>query len=275
MTFYLFWYGNAWIDINMDVAAIEPYLRAIISPLVCGFLLLNIWTSVLIGLNRYLTVCRPIRARTLCTVDNARRQFVGVICCSIVYMIPKFLEYKLVTTDDGVNYEKRLARSKWFIYIYTVGCEGIFRFLIPCSLLIIIFVCLIRVLCTRRRPLDFPEGRPMDNRLTALVTVVMGVILGCTVPHGILIVTEVYRFRGDSERIKVVTEDVVDYAFPVLSCLIILNSSVNFLFHIVCMKEFRRISCKRCVAEEQSVEWDEISYSSQNPNGAAETAFLT
>ena len=182
---------------------------------------------------------------------------------------------KLVTTDDGVNYEKRLAKSKWFIYIYTVGCEGIFRFFIPCSLLIIIFVCLIRVLCTRRRPLDFPEGRPMDNRLTALVTVVMGVILGCTVPHGILIVTEVYRFRGDSERIKVVTEDVVDYAFPVLSCLIILNSSVNFLFYIVCMKEFRRISCKRCVAEEQSVEWDEISYSSQNPNGAAETAFLT
>ena len=123
MIFYLFWFGD-WINIDMKIPV--SYLQVIITAMVNGFLMPNVWTAVLIGLNRYLTVCHPIRARRLCTVDNARRQFVGIVWCSIVYMIPKFLEYKLVTTDDGVYSEPQLAKSKWFIYIYTVGCEAMY-----------------------------------------------------------------------------------------------------------------------------------------------------
>ena len=264
----LYWFWRSELGLLISPQHPVSYLRVIITAMVNGFLMPNVWTAVLIGLNRYLTVCHPVRARRLCTMDNARRQFVGIVCCSIVYMIPKFLEYKLVTTDDGVYSEPQLAKSKWFIYIYTVGCEAMFRFFFPIPMVVILFVCLIRTLRTRRRPIDFPEGRPMDNRLTAIATMLMSIYLVCTTPFFLLIVAEVYRFLGYSDGIWIITETVIAYACPLLSNLIIFNSSVNFLVYAVCLKEFRRILCKRCTAEDQrgdpttfEMSWSKITLS--------------
>ena len=53
------------------------------------------WTSVIIGMNRYIAVCWPLQATRLCTVSNARKQILGVILGSIAYSLPGFFKTKL------------------------------------------------------------------------------------------------------------------------------------------------------------------------------------
>ena len=55
----------------------------------------TMWTPVLIGLQRYIVVCKPLLASTVCTVDNARKQFVCVLVFSVIVNFPQFFSRKI------------------------------------------------------------------------------------------------------------------------------------------------------------------------------------
>ena len=59
--------------------ALEAYIRVYMHPLINIGVIVGTWTSVVIGMTRYIVVCRPLQAAILCTVNRARKQK----CCAL------------------------------------------------------------------------------------------------------------------------------------------------------------------------------------------------
>ena len=95
-----------------------------------------IWTSVIIGMNRYIAVCWPLQATRLCTVSNARKQILGAILESIAYSLPGFFETKLEQGSHNSSYSVKhpLYSNDGYFYTYFVGCCIAFGIFIPFGL---------------------------------------------------------------------------------------------------------------------------------------------
>ena len=62
--------------------------------------LINVcWAHRLPPYYRYLSVCRPIRARSWCTPRKAKLQLLVLVCTAVIYSIPRFIEYYTVLTE--------------------------------------------------------------------------------------------------------------------------------------------------------------------------------
>ena len=57
------------------------------------------WVHRLPPYYRYLSVCRPIRARSWCTPRKAKLQLLVLVCTAVIYSIPRFIEYYTVLTE--------------------------------------------------------------------------------------------------------------------------------------------------------------------------------
>ena len=130
-----------------------------------------IWTSVIIGMNRYIAVCWPLQATRLCTVSNARKQILGVILGSIVFSLPGFFETKLEKASHGSSYSVKylLYDNDWYFYTYTVGCDLTFVVLIPFGLCLFFTARLVATLrAAREQPISRHGGRQMDAKVMTM-----------------------------------------------------------------------------------------------------------
>jgi hypothetical protein len=64
--------------------AVYPFVLVYVYP--CAFVAqtATIWVTVLVGVNRYIAVCKPYQAPRLCTVVQARRQLAAALLCHLV-----------------------------------------------------------------------------------------------------------------------------------------------------------------------------------------------
>ena len=132
-------------DISDWIYMLTSVLWLFIGPLFRVFLMANAWTSVIIGMNRYIVVCHPLHAARLCTISYARKQIICVILTSIVYSLPRFFERR-VAVGYTMGLKVLSHGDTWYFYIYVLGCDVTFRFLTPLTLLLVFCVCLIREL---------------------------------------------------------------------------------------------------------------------------------
>ena len=238
--FWSFLYRN--ISIDTLASTLWPFMAIFIQPLYRVFLLVNAWTSVTIGVNRYIAVCRPLHAGRLCTVSHARKQIACVVLISFAYSLPRFLEYKEI--GDGKNFGLKdldWTTKLWYYYIYVVGCDITFRFLTPFSILLYVCVRLTMTLrAARRHEINRHGAHNADTRVTTMLVVFLGVFLVCQTPS-IYIRISIVLTRGliSHER-----DMVMYYLFSPLC--ILFNSSVNCLIYLAYNKQFRRNLCQRC-----------------------------
>lgn len=54
----------------------------------------SVWTTVAVTAERYVAVCHPLRAKSLCTYRRARCLQVIVTLAAVVYNIPRFWEVR-------------------------------------------------------------------------------------------------------------------------------------------------------------------------------------
>ena len=225
--------------------ALWPFLIVFIPPLGNIAIVANIWTTVAIGMNRYIAVCRPLRAARQCTCRRARKQVLCIVFFSVVYVLPRFFEHKLTRTADGAHYdvEVMIDNDKWYYFIYHVGCKIIFCFLIPFAMLSFFCVRLITSLnASRRRPIEHHGGRITNTRVTSMLVVLLVIFLACHIPnhlHSILRTVFVHSLHYPSAGPVTILGDI-------LNIILFVNSSVNWVIYFVYIREFRRLQCKIC-----------------------------
>lgn len=54
-----------------------------------------VWVVVLVTVDRYMAVCRPLLAVEVRTLRHAQRAVAGVVVAAILYNIPRLFEYKV------------------------------------------------------------------------------------------------------------------------------------------------------------------------------------
>ena len=235
-------HGNGWI--KTLASSLTPFMVVLVEPLYHVFLLVNAWTSVVIGINRYIAVCRPLHAARLCTISHAKKQIACVLLFSFAYSLPRFLQYKYIGSDKYVGLKDLFDNSNpWYYYIYMAGCDSAFYSVTPFSILFFVCVRLAMTLrAARRQAMNRHGTRSADTRVTTMLVVLLGVFLVCQIPgifdriNGIL-----YRLYGRSNLV----EDIV-LTYLVWPICTIFNSSVNCLIYLAYNKQFRRKLCQGC-----------------------------
>ena len=74
---------------------IYPYYQILAWPLAHIVQLVSVWMMVLVAGNRYVAVCRPLQASTLCSRRHIRWQIVVMVTACVVYSLPRFAEFRL------------------------------------------------------------------------------------------------------------------------------------------------------------------------------------
>ena len=214
------------------------YFMIYLRPTRAIFIMVNVWTTVLVGINRYIALCRPLQAASLCTIGRVRKHMIYIVLVSIVSGIPPFLVFKF----PG-------AWTPWYYYIYENGFIVIFRFLVPFPMLLFFFVRIIATLhVARRQQLGRHGGQQMTRKFTSMLLILLGVFFVCHVYIWIAHIIILLRPSSlHTDQRHVYGEFVYVFYVGVISDVIyMLNSSVNCIIYLVYIREFRSLLCGRC-----------------------------
>ena len=210
----------------------------------------TIWTPVLVGLHRYIAVCKPLSASRMCTMRNARVQFVCVLAFSVIVNFPQFFSFKIVEittnqTDANSFYivdMTTMARSPWFHTGYfTVTLICLINYVVPVVLLVFITMALLQSLhLYRQQRTVMREGqseiRGQDERkVDVMVIVVLIVFIMCHTGYpvaAIVLMNPTNSLQGLATMLYA--------SFTVLTTF---SSSVNCFIYITFNRKFRQILC--------------------------------
>ena len=240
------------------------YFPLAVWPLIHITHMVSVWITVIIAINRYLVVCRPLQAPVVCTEGRVRFQVAVVTVLCVVYNIPHFLEYRpRNVTVQGYNISKDhlfkfdlnstvlevtdLHRDTTYMEVYRRWMACIVNFVAPLTFLVILSSLVIREIrnaAINNRRVRAPGAGISDaDSVTITAVVMIFVFIVCYIPAAIFIFS------------TFVTPDFNDtcphgmfYLFNMANLLLSLNSAVNFLIYCVAGKKFRKgvWKCMQC-----------------------------
>ena len=203
-----------------------------------------VWTSVLLGINRYIVVCRPFMASRWCTASMARKQLAFVIFVALVYTLPQFFEIQMASWNptDGSDPDFSIVYRLWaendyyqIIYKYTL-CM-IVLFIAPFISQLILSIRLGAALRAARKGRHEMCGIicDTDKNVTKLVLCVLVVFLVCYIPVAVNSVLWIVHGNNLAR-----CGDILFYYQPISLIFIVLNSSVNCLNYVIFNLTFRK-----------------------------------
>ncbi|KAK2155951.1 hypothetical protein LSH36_226g05006 [Paralvinella palmiformis] len=225
--------------------SVYPFVLVYIYP--CAFVAqtATIWVTVLVGVNRYIAVCKPYQAPRLCTVVQARKQLAVVLCFAIFYNIPKFFEGKIEWktaenngTRDAHAMHTAMGLNKMYNIVYSNIFYTIFLLSLPLLILTVLNIRLINALnALKRKRAEMQSLRQQqDNNVTLVLVVVIIVFTVCQVPA--LVNQILWNTLPNSAR------DCGGFQFyfrPLSNTLVIFNSAVNFFIYLFFNTRFKQV----------------------------------
>ena len=251
LTLY-FGYDDVWIT---------PYLQTYVWPLVHMTQLGTIYMTVLIAANRYIAICRPFQASTLCTLTKVRLQVAIMSAFCFLYCIPRFLEYQLgeeFSPHDNRTYPRAipfLVQDKLYNIIYENVLYCLFVFLGPLVILVFLNACLIRELWRSRRRLSqqLPgQSDDEETNITQVMIFIMLIFVVCQAPaflNQLLNYTETYACHQPYL-----------YYFHLSNLLVSANSATNFIVYCAFRKQFRERLKAFCRRDRMALKYTDSVY---------------
>ncbi|CAH1772991.1 unnamed protein product [Owenia fusiformis] len=261
----LYWiYGHTyWMDKSVGarshhISLAYPYVSTV------GYMLqmTSVWLVVLVTVDRFVAVCFPLRAVSLCTIFRARVLCLSVFIMSIIYHIPMFFEWKMAWarnmcsrkfeyvlrfTDTGENFYYQL--------IYGFILNLMFKNVVPILIVFILNIMLIRDLYRAKRArMEIQSGANTHSRqerdITMTLLSVSTILVICLIPRlalkGMRLV--LWIPKTNEERIaQFGSLEAYDnyywssnYLFIASVFLMRANSAVNFFIYCIVRKDFRK-----------------------------------
>ena len=211
----------------------------------------TIYAIILVGVHRYIVVCKPLMAARLCTVGKARIHLYGILLFAININFPLFFQYVIKEAPDShgiyIFVETNMKNSPWFKIAYnTVFRVVIVNYVIPiASLNFLTFKLLQSLHASRPRRMELIAGRRqgrMDSRLEFTVIIVLIVFVVCHSGLPITTLLETLYNIGTHES-ENICQDVGYMSSIIAHKLILLNSSVNIIIYLLFNRTFRRTLC--------------------------------
>lgn len=231
--------------------AASPYIGKYVYPLALLAETGTIYVTILVTVNRYISVCHPYRATNLCSVRIARRHVAAVALFSVLINIPRFFEYDIVSSNGRLKLDKNwIMTNKVYKILYSNLIYFFVMFLLPLVSLAILntrLVAALRRTKTRRarllkQPTDasFSGVSRSEEDITLMLIVVVMVFVVTQTPA---MVTQVLVAYMSEDEIDVCPSAFFFYE-RLSDLFVVANSSINFIIYCFCSRRFRQILFK-------------------------------
>lgn len=219
---------------------VAPYFGKYVYP--CAFIAETgtIYLTILVTLNRYVSVCHPYRASMLCSVRYARRQVAVVCFFSLLFNLPRFFEYD-VSGETGLI-ETPMYKHTVYKIVYSNLFYFLVLFFVPLLTLIFLNQRLITALRETRRKRaqlmrqmkDAPSHSEDDITLMLIVVVMVFVVFQTPAMFTQVLVSSLSSSDALCPSWFFFYERISDL-------LVVANSSINFIIYCFCSRRFRQI----------------------------------
>ncbi|XP_046560242.1 FMRFamide receptor-like [Haliotis rubra] len=202
------------------------------------------YMTVLITVERYIAVVKPLLAARLCSRSAAWKASAAILVWSIVYHTPRYLaytnyyEYQADTNSTKLIFN-RTDFGNGFFYkeVFMVWINFSLEFFVPAAILVVLNVLLIRAL---KKSKSFEVSRAgararKGQRLTAMVLAVTSLFFFCELfsVTSLIITRSINNYRECS----VFCNNFIALA----DTMVIVNSASNFFLYCAVGKRFRDI----------------------------------
>nr|XP_053655706.1 FMRFamide receptor-like [Cherax quadricarinatus] len=197
----------------------------------------SVYLTVTVTVERYIAVCRPLRARSLCTYGRAKIYVISVAFFSIIYNFPRFWEVSyeecyVMNERFVIVVASELRQNQYYIQIYIMWMYLIVMYLVPFLSLMVFNVFIyreVRAANHERRQLSRLQQKEIG--LAVMLLVVVTVFFVCNVLAFIINILELLNIT-------------IDLLTMSSNLLITINSSVNFIIYCIFSQKFRKLFLK-------------------------------
>ena len=223
-----------------------PYMHPYAYPTALIAQTCSIYITVAFTVERWIAVCRPLRAAKMCTISRARKSILIIMICAIIYNIPRMLEYKTThqfdphtNTTQAAYSQTALGADPTFRHIYFIYMHIFVMLLIPFTTLAVLNILLIRAVKQSEHATGKVSNKAKrENSLTVMLISVVVVFLICQVPSivdNIFLATLNENILYQPPFVKLTT---------ISGLMVITNSATNFYLYCVFGRKFRRVFCR-------------------------------
>ena len=205
----------------------------------------TVWISVLLAINRYIAVCKPLLAPVMCTVNNARKQLCCMLLLSSVVLSPRFFE-TTIKTEGGHKelYYKTWTQQRWYQFLKWIT-YALFFFIIPFAIILILGLRVVLALrSAETKPIRrHSHGDTSWDSVTRLVIVILLIFIICQTPSVINTFLGILLPDDDKRCGR-----FYFYFSNIANVLVFVNSAVNVIIYTVFNTKFREALQTKCRA---------------------------
>lgn len=117
---------------------VYPLIAPVVYPIAMISQTVSVYLTLTVTLERFVAVCHPLRARSLCTYGRARAYVVAIIVFAVLYNVTRFYEVRVEKCmHDGYGqyvyqvYPSDLRNDKQYISIYIHWMYLVIMYFIP------------------------------------------------------------------------------------------------------------------------------------------------
>ncbi|XP_030763747.1 FMRFamide receptor [Sitophilus oryzae] len=221
---------------------VYPHIAPVVYPLATVMQTASVYLTMTVSLERYVAVCHPLRARSLCTYGRARIYVIGIVVFSTIYNIPRLWEGKIkaewseeYNTTVYCPMQSNFRDNKYYQTVYIHWLYLICMYLVPFLSLAILNGAIYRqVLKANRERQRLSRLQQREIGLATMLMCVVAVFFVCNLLPMVINIVETFNLP---------TEDIfnVNMMINLSNLLVTINSSVNFVIYVIFGEKFQRL----------------------------------
>ncbi|XP_015591017.1 FMRFamide receptor [Cephus cinctus] len=215
---------------------VYPKIVKFLYPLLAMTQMVTVYLTVTVTMERYVAVCHPLRARSLCTYGRARLAVLCIILFAFVYNLQKFWE---VDFETEVHWKYNVTiycivptqlRSN-LVYLSVVNwMYFVFYYELPFAFLVIFNHAIYQQV--RKANRDLQHLSRHQRREIGLAVMLLCVVIVFIICNILPLATNIYEnFRGQPPN----------WMVQLGNLMVTINSSVNFIIYVIFGRKFKRI----------------------------------
>lgn len=203
----------------------------------------SVWTMVLISLERYMAICRPLSTRAFGSVGKTKAAFIGVVGAAVLYNACRFGEYRMNEFGNGT--ESILRDNELYVNVYMTWSYFTLVFALPFLVLLVANTMIARTIVIARRNRRTIVPLSQHNRREQRTALMMAaVVLAYMCCNTLALLLNGWEAVGGREGASAATSWLLDSElFSFLSdlnnLLIEAHSSLTFLVYFRFSGHFR------------------------------------